>query len=259
MAVDSSRSAVITGAGRGIGRALAMTLARLGYGVALQARSPDQLESVKNEIEAAGGRAIVVPGDVTARSAARALVARATEALGPLAVAVPCAGQARSTPLAKIDEDDFRALLDVNTVGVFHLVQAAGLKMAQQGHGGRIVVIASTASVKAFRYTAAYTAAKHAALGLVKTAALELARDRITVNAICPGWVDTDLLDGALENIAEKTGGTKEEARRRIERMIPMGAILTPDEVAGMLAYLVSPAARHLTGQALVLDGGETI
>ncbi|MEL7372002.1 MAG: SDR family oxidoreductase, partial [Myxococcota bacterium] len=93
----------------------------------------------------------------------------------------------------------------------------------------------------------------------VRTAALELAKDGITVNAICPGWVDTDLLDGALQNIAAKTKGTKAAARQRIEAMIPMGKILTPDEIAGLLAYIVSPAARHLTGQALVLDGGETL
>ena len=252
-------AAVVTGAGRGIGRALAIELARLGYPVGIQARSEAALHEVQTEIEQQGGRALVVPGDVTRSDAAAALVDRTTKEFGALRVAVACAGQALSTPVLQTEAPALDALFQVNTVGPFHLVKAAARSMVNGGVDGRIVVVASTASVKAFRYTAAYTTSKHAVLGLVRTAALELASHGITVNAICPGWVDTDLLAASVDNIADKTDSTPERARRRIEKMIPMGEILSPEEVAGLLAYLVSPAARHMTGQALVLDGGETL
>ncbi len=250
---------MVTGAGRGIGRALALALSRLGYPVGIQARSADQLEVVIGEIEAQGGRAISVPGDVTNRNSADELVGRTVESFGPLAVAVACAGQAGSAPLLRLTAEAFESMMRVNALGVLHLMQAAGGVMKAQRSGGRVIVVASTAAVKGFKYTAAYSASKHAVLGLVRSAALEWARDGITVNAVCPGWVDTEILDATIANIADKTGNSLEEARQQIEKMVPMGEVLKPEEVAGMVEYLVTPGARHLTGQALVIDGGETL
>ena len=249
-------AAVITGAGRGIGRAIALEAAKAGHAVALQARTAPQLEIVREEIEALGGRAVIVPGDVTQASSAEALVERCLEAFGSVDVAVAGAGQAMSAPIERTDEAQFRQLFEVNALAPFHLMKAAAPKMTA---GGRIVVIASIASVKGMRYTGAYCASKHAVLGLVKSAALELAKRSITVNALCPGWVDTAMFDTTLDNISVKTGCSRDEARGRIESMIPIGRVLEVDEVAAMFRYMISPEAGKLTGQAMLLDGGETL
>jgi NAD(P)-dependent dehydrogenase (short-subunit alcohol dehydrogenase family) len=252
-------AAVITGAGRGIGRALALELARMGYPVAIQARTRAQLFDTRAEIEALGGRARVVAGDVRDPAAAKELIERCEAELGNVVVAVACAGQATSAPLLRTTQEQLRDLIDVNLISAFHLIQTAAAAMLTSKTKGRIVVIASTAAVRGMRYTSAYSASKHAVLGLVRSAALELAGNGITVNAICPGWVKTPMLDAATRNIAEKTGCTPEEAQNKIEDMIPMGSVLQPREVAAMLRYVVSDDAAHLTGQALVLDGGETL
>lgn len=252
-------TAVVTGAGRGIGRALALELARIGHAVGLQARSADQLEATCAQIEAGGGQALVVPGDVTDPEAAARLVEHTTAAFGPVGVAVGGAGAAISAPLVKTSAEQLRALLEVNLVSAFHLMQAAAPPMIAAGDGGRIVIVASTASVRGMRYTTAYSASKHGVLGLVRSAALELAPHRITVNALCPGWVDTPMFDATIDNIARKTGCSRDEARSKIERGIPAGKVLDVSEVAAQLAWVVSDAASKLTGQALVMDGGESL
>ena len=255
---DGRRSAALTGGGRGIGRSLALALAEAGHSVAVQSRTLADLEETARQIEALGGQAAAVPGDVTQSGAAEALLDAAGR-LGPLRVAVACAGQAYSAPLLKTGEDELRRLLEVNVIAAFHLVKAAASRMVAAGQGGRIVVIGSTASVKGMRYTAAYSASKHALLGLVRSAALELAPKGITVNVLCPGWVDTPMFDQTLANIAEKTGGTAAEARKTLERGIPSGQVLQPDEVASALRWLISDGAGQVTGQALVIDGGSTL
>lgn len=252
-------SAVITGAGRGIGRAVALALARAGYPVALQSRTADQLYDVRAEIEALGGRARVVPGDVTDPAAAVELIRRAEAELGPVEVAVANAGQAFSQPVVKNQPEAVKGLFEVNTYSAFHLVQAAARSMTAAGIRGRIIVVASTAAVAGQRYTSAYSASKHAVLGLVRSAALELGPKGITVNAVCPGWVDTEMFLHTLQNIADKTGCSMDEARARIEEKIPMREVLSSEEVAGYVTFLTTPAARHITGQALVMDGGETL
>lgn len=250
---------MVTGAGRGIGRAVAVELAKLGYPVALQARTRAELFDTRAEIEALGGRARVVAGDVTQPSAARELIERCEAELGPVYVAAGCAGQAISAPISKTTPEQMRGLFEVNAMSAFYLIQSAAQAMTAAKRKGRIVIVASTAAVHGMRYTAAYSASKHAVLGLVRTAALELAGDGITVNALCPGWVKTPMLDAATRNIADKTGCTEAEALRKIEEMIPMKTVLKPEEVAGLVRFLVSDAAAHVTGQALVMDGGETI
>jgi len=249
---------VVTGAGRGIGRAIALELASRGYPVALQARTTEQLDATRAAVEAAGGQAVVVAGDVTDPGAAEALVATCVDALGPARVVVAAAGQAFSAPLRRTRPEELRQLLEVNLLGVFHLLRASAGAMADAG-GGRFVAVASTAAVKGMRYTAAYAASKHAVLGLVRSAALELAASNVTVNAVCPGWVDTPMFGDTLANIAEKTGVSVDAARARIEQMIPLGRVLSAEEVARTVAFVVGPDAGHLTGQALVIDGGETI
>lgn len=252
-----SDAAVITGAGRGIGRAVAIELAARGSPVMLQARTREQLEQTEAAIRAAGGQVATCPGDVTEPEAADTVIARCAETFGPPRIVVAAAGQAFSAPVHRTDPEGFRRLLEVNLMGVFHLLRAAAPQMKARG-GGRFVAIASTAAIKGAKYTAAYSASKHAVLGLVRSAALELASSGITVNAVCPGWVDTPMFETTLCNIAEKTGGTLEEARTRIEAMVPLGRVLEPEEVARMVAYVVGPDGAHLTGQALVIDGGET-
>lgn len=254
-----AEAAVVTGAGRGIGRAIALRLARDGHPVALQARTQADLFDTREAIEAVGGRARVVPGDVTQRAAAEELVARCQAELGPLRLAVACAGQAFSAPFLQTPADRLRQLFEVNTVSAFHLIQVAAEAMKAHGEGGAIVVVASTAAVKGMRYTSAYSASKHAVMGLVKSAALEFAATGITVNAVCPGWVDTPMFEATLQNISDKTGRTLDQAREEITRTIPVGRVLSPEDVAAMVAYLSRPEARHVTGQALVLDGGETL
>ncbi len=249
-------AAVITGAGRGIGRAIALDLARAGHPVALQSRTASAVEAVAGQIRQAGGQAVAVPGDVTDEASAEGLIAACTAAFGEVSVAVAGAGQALSAPIKRTTADDLRRLFEVNTVSAFHLIKHASAVMQP---GGRIIVIASIASVKGMQYTGAYCASKHAVLGLVKSAAMELAKKRITVNAICPGWVDTPMFDQTLENISRKTGCSLDEARDQLEAMVPIGKVLDASEVAAMVRYVVSDAAAKLTGQALVIDGGETL
>jgi NAD(P)-dependent dehydrogenase (short-subunit alcohol dehydrogenase family) len=252
-------AAVVTGAGRGIGRAIALRLARSGAPVALQSRTEAEIAETRALIEAEGGRAIVVPGDVTEQAAAEALVSRAEAELGSVSIAIACAGQALSAPILKTSGADLVRLFEVNVLSALHLLKAAAGRMIETSVHGRIVLVGSTASVKGARYTAAYSASKHGLLGLARSAALELAPKGITVNVLCPGWVDTSMFDRTLSNICEKTKATTAEARAQIEKTIPTGAVLTPEEVAEAAAFLVSPLAAQVTGQAIVLDGGSTL
>lgn len=256
---DSQRSAVITGAGRGIGRALALELARRGSAVAIQSRTERDLFDTRASIALLGGRTCVVVGDATLPEAASDLVSTCEAEFGPIGIAVACAGQALSAPLLRTLPGEMRAMFEVNVMAAFHLVQASARAMIASKTRGRIVVVASTAAVKGARYTTAYATSKHAVLGLVRCAALELAEKGITVNAICPGWVQTPMLDAAAKNVAQKTGCSTEAALHQFEAMIPMRSVLHVEDVAGLLRYLASPEASHVTGQALVIDGGETI
>ncbi|MFO0723272.1 MAG: SDR family oxidoreductase [Myxococcota bacterium] len=256
---NARRVAVLTGAGRGIGRALAVELGRLGHPVALQSRNPKDLEATAQAVAEVGGKSILVPGDVTSKEAADSLVSRAEAELGPVWIAVACAGQALSAPFLKTEAADLRRLLEVNVVAPFLLLRRAAEAMISHARGGRLVVVGSTASIKGMRYTAAYTASKHAVLGMVRSLALEVAPQKITANVLCPGWVDTPMFDQTLDNISQKTGRTRTEARVSIEKTIPTGQVLRPEEVAGLLRYLVSPEAGEVTGQAMVIDGGSAL
>jgi NAD(P)-dependent dehydrogenase (short-subunit alcohol dehydrogenase family) len=170
-------------------------------------------------------------------------------------VLVNNAGIASGAPLARTTLEDWRAHLDVNATGAFLCTRAVLGGMIERGDG-RIVTVASVAGLVGSRYTAAYTASKHAAIGLVRATAAEVAGTGVTSNAVCPAYVDTAMTDRTVENIVAKTDRTAEEARAEIEKLTPLGRLLEPDEVAAAVVFLASPEAASINGQALVLDGG---
>jgi NAD(P)-dependent dehydrogenase (short-subunit alcohol dehydrogenase family) len=221
---------VVTGGTKGIGKAVADRFAARG----------DRIEAV--------GRDRL---DVTDEQMVEAFF----EQVGPVDVLVNNAGVAWSTPLQRTTLDDWRAHLDANATGVFLCTRAVIGGMIERGDG-RIVTVASVAGLVGSRYTAAYTASKHAAIGLMRAAAAEAAGTGVTANAVCPAWVDTDMTRRTVGNIVEKTGRSAEEAEASIVKMTPLGRLLTPEEVAFAVEFLAAPEAGAINGQTLVLDGG---
>jgi NAD(P)-dependent dehydrogenase (short-subunit alcohol dehydrogenase family) len=182
-------------------------------------------------------------------------VAAFFERLGSVDVLVNNAGIAVGAPVARTTLDDWRAHLDVNATGAFLCTRAVLGGMIERGDG-RIVTVASVAGLVGTRYTAAYSASKHAAIGLMRATAAEVAGTGVTANAVCPAYVDTEMTTRTVENIVAKTGRTADEAQSELEAMTPLGRLLEPDEVAAAVAFLASPEAAAINGQALVLDGG---
>ena len=225
-----SRVVVVTGAAKGIGKAVADRLA-------------------------AGGDSVEAPGhgelDVTDENQVTAFFER----LGRVDVLVNNAGVASGAPLARTTLEDWRAHLDVNATGAFLCTRAVVGGMIERGDG-RIVTVASVAGLYGARYTTAYTASKHAAIGLMRATAAEVAGTGVTSNAVCPAYVDTAMTDRTVETIVEKTGRTPEEARAELDRMTPLGRLLEPGEVAAAVVFLASPEAAAINGQTIVLDGG---
>jgi NAD(P)-dependent dehydrogenase (short-subunit alcohol dehydrogenase family) len=253
------RHALVTGAGSGIGRAIALALAASGLQVSLCGRRAAPLEAVRSEIMAAGGNATVFDGfDVGDAQSVEAGIAGAVARSGDIAVLVNCAGEAPSAPFEKTDMTLWNRVIGINLTGTFLVTQAALPSIRRAGRG-RIVNIASTAGLTGYAYVSAYCASKHGVIGLTRALALELARTDITVNAVCPGFTDTPLIDGAVETISNKTGRTEEEARASLARANPQGRLVTPDEVADAVLWLVSEKATAITGQAIPVAGGEVL
>lgn len=244
------RVALVTGAGRGIGRAVAEHLSRSGLRVALAARNEPELEET-----AAGckGETLVLPADLTAPDAVDAVFAAVEEAWGGVDVLVANAGAGTSAPLARTTDVQWQHMLDLNLTAPFRCIRRAVPGMVERG-GGRIVVVASVAAKVGEPYIAAYTASKHGVLGLVRAASSELARTGVTVNAVCPGYVDTPMTDATVSGIADRTGRTSEEARKVLERKQPIGRLIRPEEVAGAVSFCVRNGG--ITGQGLNVDGG---
>jgi NAD(P)-dependent dehydrogenase (short-subunit alcohol dehydrogenase family) len=254
MRLESHR-AVITGGGRGIGASTARLLAAEGAAVIVSARSEGEIEAVAEELRAAGHRAWAVACDVADPAAVETLRERAEELLGGVDILVNNAGIAHSAPVRSITLEDWNRLFAVNATGTFLCTQAFLPGMLERGRG-RIVNVASVAGKMGAPYIAAYAASKHAAIGFTRAVAAEVAAKGVTVNAVCPGYVDTSMTDAAVENIVEKTGLAAERAQRQIAKMSPQRRLLEPEEVAYQVLALCDPRAGGVNGQALVLDGG---
>ncbi len=248
---EPPRRALVTGGSRGIGRAVVAHLAGDGHAVVAAARSQDPLDRLAEEATARGWQVTPSVCDVTDEDAVHDLVARE----GPFDIVVANAGLARSAPLERTSRADLEAHLAVNAVGVFTLLRTTVPAMRERGWG-RAVVIASTAGVTGAPYTSAYTASKHAAVGLVRAISSEVAGTPVTANAVCPTFVDTDLTTVTLERIAATTGRTLDEARDALLARVALGRLVTPAEVAAAVAYLCSDLAAPINGQTLILDGG---
>ena len=246
-----SPHALITGGGRGIGREVAAHFVRAGATVTVLGRHRAALD----DAIAAGAAHFAAVADVADQASIAAAIAEAA-ARQPIDILVANAGSAESAPFAKSDAALFRRMMDVNFLGVVHSIQAALPSMKQRPFG-RIVVIASTAGLKGYAYVSAYSAAKHAVIGLARSLALELAQTRITVNAVCPGFTDTDLVAGSIDTIMKKTGRSREQAVAELAKHNPQGRLVTPAEVADTVLWLCGEGAGAVTGQAIAVAGGE--
>ncbi|HZI09722.1 MAG TPA: SDR family oxidoreductase [Myxococcus sp.] len=243
---------VVTGASRGIGRAVALAFAKEGYGVWALARSAESLESLRAE----GGERIRTHAvDVADEAALLAACKRILEDGAPR-VLVNNAGITVSAPLTKTSTQDLARVMAVNVTAPFILCRELMPAMAQKG-GGRVINIGSMAAVRGVKYTSAYCASKHALLGLTRALAVEYAKKNVTVNAVNPGWVETDMFTGATSAISKSTGRSEDQAREALASQNAMGRIIQPDEVAALCVFLASEAAGGITGAAYAIDGGE--
>jgi 3-hydroxybutyrate dehydrogenase len=254
----SGKTALVTGAGSGIGRAIALALARHGAAVVVADLRAEPAEAVAQEILSAGGRGIPLTGDASRRDDCRRWVETAREQCGSLDILVNNAGLQHVSPVQDFDEDRWDQLIGVMLTGPF-LTTRYGLPGMLERGWGRIVNIGSIHSLVASRYKSAYVAAKHGVLGLTKTVALETAGTGVTVNAICPSYVRTPLIEVQIPTLAAKHGIPEEEVIRTIILPnCPLGRLLEPDEIAQNALFLCSDAASGITGAALTVDGGWT-
>ena len=249
-----SRHALITGAGTGIGEANSRQLHREGHAVTLVGRRSEPLETLS---QALGKQSFAVTGDVTDRGEIESAFKAATAQFGDVEILVNCAGMAPTAPFHRVDFADWQRTMDVNVNGVFHCTQLA-LESMLENNWGRVVNIASVASLRGFPYVSGYCASKHAVLGMTRALALEVATQGITVNAVCPGYADTDIVRNAISGIVSKTGRTEADAMQHFTESNPQGRLVEVTEVASAVSWLCSEGAASVTGQAIAIDGGGT-
>lgn len=255
----AGRHALITGGAKGIGAAIAEKLAGLGATLTLVGRDQAALDAHRDALVNTHDAAIVCQqADVTDPDAVATAFARVSEQNGPITILINNAGAAASAPFQRTDRALWDAMLAINVTAAFTCTQAALPAIRAEGWG-RVINVASTAGLKGYRYVSAYVAAKHALIGLTRSLALELAETAITVNAVCPGFTDTALLDRSVRTITEKTGASSEQARAQLAAANPQGRLITPEEVAHTVAWLCHGDSASITGQAIIVAGGEVM
>ena len=249
--------ALVTGGGRGIGAAISRALVQAGAKVTITGRSRESLERHAGSLHDFG-EVHLETCDVTDQASISNAFEHAAQSLGPVAMLVNNAGQAESQPFLKTSLETWRNMLEVNLTGTFLCTQAALPGMLEAGWG-RIINVSSTAGLVGYPYVSAYVAAKHGVIGLTRALALELATKNITVNAVCPGYTETDIVHDAIENIMAKTGRSETEARAELTKRNPQARMIQPGEVAETVLWLCQANSGSITGQAIAIAGGEVM
>ncbi len=248
----SSKHALVSGGGSGIGAEIARALANAGASVTILGRREVPLQ----EVASANENIVWQTCDVTDPNSVRAAHSAATKALGPVSLCIANAGSANAKPFMATTPEEMNAMLQINLLGVFNLFQVCLPEMKAQSDG-RLIAVSSTAGLKGYKYVSAYVAAKHGVVGLCRSLSLELAQNGITVNAICPGFIETPMLGRSVDNIVKKTGMSENDARKSLMAGNPQRRFIRADEVAAAAVWLCSDAARSVNGHALSISGGE--